>query len=153
MKRTVDRICGDVVSRSSKMSPTVLTSSRLRSMMGLSLLVRGNVCACLLGSRTRCRPSYRSSWLGGLMLVRLKSSSWKSVALEIREEQKNGSEKVRKNVNCAENKKAQDSTTRNYSLSLDAAGAPETMSMLDSLIWLVRRCGYLMLICYTVLYK
>lgn len=123
------------------MRPTVLTSSLLRSMMGLSLLVRGNVCACRLGSSTRCRPSYRSSWLGGLMLVRLKSSSWKSVALGVGKKQKGRKKKwvriVRQNqdklIVClkwdsgsAESKMAdQNSTTHAYSLSLDAAGDGE----------------------------
>lgn len=67
--------------RSSKMSPTVATDSRLTSMMGLSLDVRGKLLACRLGSRRSRRPSYSSSWLCRGMLVLRHSSSWNSAAL------------------------------------------------------------------------
>ena len=67
--------------RSSKMRPTVVTDSRLTSIMGLSLEVWGKVLACRLGSRASLRPSYSSSWLCSGMLVLRDSSSWNSTAL------------------------------------------------------------------------
>lgn len=155
MKRCRRNVRGtDVVSRSSKMSPTVLTSSLLRSMMGLSLLVRGKVCACLLGSRTRCRPSYRSSWLGGLMLVRLKSSSWKSVALEKKIGQKKCIKILKKKLNryscCVKSKMAD---AFHYTWLYTACWCDWDYSVHDGFSSLIGQQVLIAGVVYTILYK